>query len=76
MTTRELLKRIPGLSRDTLYYWERKGWVSPTVEGARRQYSEAQVKLVERLWHYYHHESLRAEKAFERARADLGKSKR
>lgn len=70
MTTRELLKKLPGLSRDTLYYWERKGWIAPKAKGGRRHYADAEVKLIERLWHYYR-QGLRPEKAYERASADL-----
>ena len=76
MTTRELLKRLPGLSRDTLYYWERRGWIaaSPGTPGGRRAYSEAEFRKIAKIWEYYQ-QGLRPEKAYERALQDLKDAK-
>ncbi len=76
MTTRELLKRLPGLSRDMLYYWERRGWVAPNpgAAGARRVYSDAECRKIAKIWEYYQ-QGLRPEKAYERAVEDLKAAK-
>ncbi len=73
MTTRELLKRLPGLSRDTLYYWERRGWIA-AIPGARRAYSEAEFRKIAKIWEYYQ-QGLRPEKAYERTLQDVKDTK-
>ena len=80
MTTRELLKRLPGLSRDTLYYWERRGWILPGATKApsgvrlRREYTEEEFRKIAKIWEYYK-QGLRPEKAYERASSDLKQAK-
>ncbi len=80
MTTRELLKRLPGLSRDTLYYWERRGWITPEIakapagERTRREYTEEEFRKIAKIWEYYQR-GLRPEKAYERATSDLKQAK-
>ncbi len=79
MTTRELLKRLPGLSRDTLYYWERRGWIppgpKPAGKASRRQYSEEQFRVIAKIWEGYE-SGLRPEEAYKRASASPEKPKR
>jgi DNA-binding transcriptional MerR regulator len=76
MTTHEILKQLPGLSRDTIYYWERRGWIasSPATarsgEASRREYSDEEFRKIQKIWKYYQ-EGLRPEKAYERALKDL-----
>ena len=80
MTTHEILQKLPGLSRDTIYYWERRGWIasSPAAvrsgEGSRREYSEGEFRKIAKIWEYYQ-EGLRPEKAYERALQDLKDAK-
>ena len=80
MNTREILKRLPGLSRDTLYYWERRGWVTPSPtdapsgERSRREYSDEAFRTIAKIWEYYQ-QGLRPEKAYEHALQDLKDTK-
>ena len=80
MTTHEILQKLPGLSRDTIYYWERRGWIasSPAAAragaGSRREYADAEVRKIAKIWEYYQ-QGLRPEKAYERALADLKDAK-
>ena len=46
MTKVEVVERLPGLTRDNLYYWETRGWVKPSSSptGGRRRYTEQQFR--------------------------------
>ena len=53
MTTGEILKSTPGLTRDTLYSWEKKGWISfrsvPRGSGSGRDFDDKEVKKIEAI---------------------------
>jgi len=55
MNTTEVLKRT-GIPRQKLYYLEQKGYVKPRKvyvgEKAFREFSEADVQLIRRIWAY------------------------
>src|SRR5690242_14977644 len=69
MTTREVMKAIPGLKRDVLYYWERKRWITkrttdePEIKstkgkkkkkaGTKRDYPPDQVEKIRLLFAAY-----------------------
>lgn len=70
MTTTEVLREVSGLTRDLLYFWERKGWVVPEriqkKKMAVRNYSDEQLELIGLIWQKYQ-EGLLPQRAFEAA---------
>ncbi len=56
MDTRSVLAKVPGVSRNDLYYWESLGMIKPskiTAGKARRnEYSEADFRLIQMI-HYH-----------------------
>ena len=57
MRVHEVLARVPGLSRSTLAFWEKQGYISPQKFPAghyftRREYSEEDIKLIEARWKF------------------------
>lgn len=54
----EVLKRIPGVTKRFLYYLEAKGYIQPQqvpkARLSRRDYSEADVRLIRRVFGLYH----------------------
>ncbi len=76
LTTTQLLKEV-GVSRDLLYFWERKGWIKAvgvsrgTKQTGRRWPPEAgqTAKLLQR----YYRRGLRPELAYKRAVEELKK---
>lgn len=53
----EVLQRVPGLEKRFVYYLEAQGDISPTrlpkARIARRDYRDADVRRIGRLWDYY-----------------------
>jgi DNA-binding transcriptional MerR regulator len=76
MTTEEL-RRAVGITRDTLYYLEYRGYITPkkTRVGDRfvRDYSQRDADIVRIMWHYHHQQDLSYMLAYEKALQDLQK---
>lgn len=57
MELKELLAQTPGLQKRFVYYLESQGYISPTkipkTRISRRNYSEADLQLVQEVWRYY-----------------------
>jgi DNA-binding transcriptional MerR regulator len=57
MTTGEVLNKISGLSKDVLYYWEARGYISPRKYQRgrvdKRNYSRSDFKLIAAMFRYY-----------------------
>ncbi len=74
MKTSELVKELQ-ITRDTLYYLEKKGFVTPkkTKAGKKliRDYSEEEVRKVELIWKHLRR-GFKYEVAYEKALAELG----
>src|SRR5437867_3403542 len=73
MTTAEVLKRFPQLTRDQLYFWERKHWIHSTkIERGKsqtmtgRDYSASEVKKISVMAKSYA-EGYTPERAYHRA---------
>jgi len=56
MRASEIVERIPRLTRDDIYNWQRQGYLSPKVvqkgKKAWREYDHKTVKLIELMAHY------------------------
>ena len=75
LTTTQLLKEVPGLPRDYLYFWQKRDWIRPRKEGARLVWPEEEVRKIQLLWKHYQ-AVLRPQKAYEAAVAELKRGKR
>ena len=57
MTTGEVLNKIPGLSKDILYYWEARGYIAPHKYQRgrvdKRNYSKKDFKIIAAMFKYY-----------------------
>lgn len=57
MRVGEVLKIIPGLSRDTLAWWEYAGYLTPELltkgRVSRREYRDNDIQLIKAMWAYY-----------------------
>jgi hypothetical protein len=57
MNTTEVLKRVPGIDKRTLYYWESLGLINPKkvkkkrIE--RRDYSQNDLQKIQLIWKFY-----------------------
>ncbi len=57
MTTGEILNQIRSLNKDTLYYWEARGYIHPRKYQRgrvdKRDYSERDFKIIAKMCKYY-----------------------
>jgi DNA-binding transcriptional MerR regulator len=58
LSTSEVLDLAPGLSRDLLYFWERKGWITPNKRkrGSKqegRDYPISEARKAQIMWSLY-----------------------
>jgi len=74
MKTHELLQRV-DIPRHKLYYLEQKGYITPhripMGDLEAREFSEADVRLVEAIWRYLK-KGFKHRVAYQKALADLG----
>jgi len=73
LTTTQVLKRFPSLSRDLLYFWLRRGWIHPDSEqrGIRKTFSDLQIKKIEVMLRE-HQNGVPSGRAAEIAASELG----
>ena len=57
MTTGEVLNKVDNLTKDLLYYWEARGFISPRKyqrgKVEKRDYSEEDFRLIAIIFKYY-----------------------
>jgi DNA-binding transcriptional MerR regulator len=74
MTTGEVLNRIKGLSKDTLYYWEASGFLEPRkyqrgrVE--KRDYTQKDFQIAQVMYKYYE-KGFPPKRCFEKAQQEI-----
>ena len=80
MNARDILERVPSITRSDLYRYEAKGYIKPTKKtigrATRNDYSDRDAELA-RLIKYYEmtgsSEGRTLDKAYQMALADMGK---
>jgi len=78
MTTDQVLREIPGLTRELLYSWEAQGYISSHKESIgekgynRRHWSLKVVDKLKKMFDYYN-QGMAPRKASEKANREISK---